>query len=380
MNRLRRFPVAWAVVAVLATALGPSLAAPEVDDRHEYVSDGSMQGYFESGEAVQYLRTLRPSDFEPPFDDATYFKREEIQLQEYAVVDGCDPTSPTIHFPLNQSKTLAAFESISYCRDLASLSLWNCTRCQRPEVAGFVVEDAVYDASWDVFTYVGYFPAWNATIVSIRGTNSHDFWNWVEDFDYWRSKYPLSYPGAKGAKIHSGFYKLWAKSALKANTTAAVQRLVDKYGTNQTTYVIGHSMGGAMADLAALWLKFNLSLSDVRVTTFGQPRTGNNQFSDFFGKMINHSWRFTHARDIVPSLPYEFLGYYHTAREIWQRDTLDPSSPSGVDMTYRVCDGSGEDPTCHNSVCHYGACTSIEDHMMYLGYPMYTNGSIDVPC
>lgn len=122
--------------------------------------------------------------------------------------------------------------------------------------------------------------------IPLRGTNSHDFWNWIEDFDSWRSKYPLSYPGSEGCQIHSGFYKLWANSALKENTTAAMQRLVDKYGSNQTTYVVGHSMGGAMADLAALWLKFNLSLSDVRVTTFGQPRTGNKKFSDFFNMTV----------------------------------------------------------------------------------------------
>ena len=36
-----------------------------------------------------------------------------------------------------------------------------------------------------------------------------------------------------------------------------------------------------------------------------------------------------------------------------------------------VCDDSGEDPTCHNSVCYLGLCTSIADHMEYLGAHMY---------
>lgn len=119
-----------------------------------------------------------------------------------------------------------------------------------------------------------------------RGTNSHDMWNWIEDFDSWRSKYPLPYPGAKGAQIHSGFYKLWAQSDLKSNVTAAMARLVEKHGTDMTTHVIGHSMGGAMADLCALWLKFNLSLTDVRVTSFGQPRTGNKKFAQFYNRTV----------------------------------------------------------------------------------------------
>ena len=36
-----------------------------------------------------------------------------------------------------------------------------------------------------------------------------------------------------------------------------------------------------------------------------------------------------------------------------------------------VCDGSGEDPRCHNSVCYLGLCTSVSDHLLYLGAHMY---------
>ncbi len=36
-----------------------------------------------------------------------------------------------------------------------------------------------------------------------------------------------------------------------------------------------------------------------------------------------------------------------------------------------LCDKSGEDPACHNSVCYLGLCTSVADHMTYLGGHMY---------
>ena len=36
-----------------------------------------------------------------------------------------------------------------------------------------------------------------------------------------------------------------------------------------------------------------------------------------------------------------------------------------------MCDGSGEDPSCHNSACFLGLCTSIADHLRYLTYEMY---------
>ena len=38
-----------------------------------------------------------------------------------------------------------------------------------------------------------------------------------------------------------------------------------------------------------------------------------------------------------------------------------------------VCDNSGEDPRCHNSVCFLGLCTSISDHLQYLGAHMYND-------
>ena len=40
-----------------------------------------------------------------------------------------------------------------------------------------------------------------------------------------------------------------------------------------------------------------------------------------------------------------------------------------------VCDGSGEDPACHNSVCWLGLCTSVSDHLHYMGAHMYGNSS-----
>jgi hypothetical protein len=39
-----------------------------------------------------------------------------------------------------------------------------------------------------------------------------------------------------------------------------------------------------------------------------------------------------------------------------------------------VCDDSGEDPTCHNSACRLGLCTSVADHLAYMGGHMYRGG------
>lgn len=370
MNRLRGLAVRLLTVVALIL-LGPCQAAPEFNPQQVQLENGFLNEFIERELARNLIEQIKPTDFDPPFDSPTIFEEQGLHFSAEAELSDAS-TDPG--FQLHKTKVLAAFESISYCRDEPSMMLWNCTRCKWKEVAGFLPEETVYDPKWDVFAFVGYFPQWKSIILAIRGTNSHDMWNWIEDFDSWRSKYPLPYPGAKGAQIHSGFYKLWAQSDLKSNVTAAMARLVDRYGTNVTTYVIGHSMGGAMADLCALWLKFNMSLTDVRVMTFGQPRTGNKKFSKFYRETIKNSWRLTHDKDIVPALPWMIMGYWHTPREVWQ---VDVPSGGGVNATFRVCNGSGEDPTCHDSVCRFiASCTSIDDHMVYLGYPMYTNSTL----
>ena len=63
--------------------------------------------------------------------------------------------------------------------------------------------------------------------------------------------------------------------------------------------------------------------------------------------------------DVVPHYPKSLTdeGYHHIEREVWYYN----SNSAGV---YKVCDTSGEDPTCSDSV--FG--DSIDDHLEYLGY------------
>ena len=50
---------------------------------------------------------------------------------------------------------------------------------------------------------------------------------------------------------------------------------------NSTIFVNGHSLGGALAVFAALDIKLYLKPSKkMTLYTYGQPRTGNEKFSD----------------------------------------------------------------------------------------------------
>lgn len=56
--------------------------------------------------------------------------------------------------------------------------------------------------------------------------------------------------------------------------------------------------------------------------TFGAPRVGNEAFARVFRHRIPSSVRLTHGRDVVPSLPYQVLGFYHTPWEVYLVDVI----------------------------------------------------------
>jgi hypothetical protein len=51
---------------------------------------------------------------------------------------------------------------------------------------------------------------------------------------------------------------------------------------------------------------------------------------------VLESWRFTHNRDVVPSLPPSLIGFHHVAREVWQVGTTCAlRSPTHLDRSQR---------------------------------------------
>lgn len=91
--------------------------------------------------------------------------------------------------------------------------------------------------------YVGYSSTHSAIIVAFRG--SSDAKNWIDDFDATHT----TYSKCSGCSIHKGFYQgyMTVSSTVKSQITT----LASKY-RNAPIYVTGHSLGGALAVVAAL--------------------------------------------------------------------------------------------------------------------------------
>lgn len=251
------------------------------------------------------------------------------------------------------------FNCVSRCKEFPTLSLvdsWN-TGLLMSDSCGFIAIDHghrhetsgqdILEAAEDVGT--------QAIYVAFRGTYS--ITNTVVDLSTVPQKY-VPYPSpdhgdedpsevpeqheCHNCTVHLGFFQSW-ESARKLVLPELIA-LKEKYPSHPI-HLVGHSLGGAVACLAALELKVSMGWSDVVVTTFGEPRLGNHHTARFVDEVFgldkdvdleNRSYRrVTHVNDPVPLLPLEEWGYRQHAGEIYI--TKDSLSPSESDI--RTCVG-----------------------------------------
>lgn len=267
--------------------------------------------------------------------------------------------------------TLAEFQSAAYCYNLDALRSWSCSRCLG-RTTGFQVYDVSYDEPRNLVAYIGYFPGLRSMIVAFRGTDSRSLRNWLQDLNSVQERKALPYRGAMNATVHKGFYEAYHGSILQ-DQLRDIARNVHETDPHMRFYIVGHSLGAALAQLYALDVFVHYNITNMEVHTFGSPRVGNDAYAEFFNKTVPRSIRMTHQSDIVPSLPPVSLGFHHVPREVWSFDVDIGTLAPDIVLT-KICDGSGEDPTCSAGMCHLGFCTSISDHLQYYGLNMMHNG------
>jgi predicted lipase len=73
----------------------------------------------------------------------------------------------------------------------------------------------------------------------------------------------------------------------------------------------GHSLGGALATLAAAWASCQYPDADVRCITLGSPRVGNGSFVEAVKYLSGGVYRLVHGWDPVPAVPPPGIGFKH---------------------------------------------------------------------
>lgn len=152
-------------------------------------------------------------------------------------------------------------------------------------------------------------------------------------------------------QVHTGFARAHSRSA--DEVLSAVKSGLQSTGTN-SVLVTGHSLGAAIAVMDGLMLHQNLDPSvSINTVVFGLPRGGNDAFANLIDSQLGiHFTYVTHGNDPVPNQPPRFLGYQHSAGEVY--------IPSSGEAGTVACAGQ-ENLHCvgGNSVLH----ASISDHL-----------------
>eukprot|EP00403_Amphidinium_massartii_P010295 CAMPEP_0178418632 /NCGR_PEP_ID=MMETSP0689_2-20121128/25190_1 /TAXON_ID=160604 /ORGANISM="Amphidinium massartii, Strain CS-259" /LENGTH=416 /DNA_ID=CAMNT_0020040035 /DNA_START=59 /DNA_END=1307 /DNA_ORIENTATION=+ len=236
------------------------------------------------------------------------------------------------------------------------------------------------------FGYVALDNQSKEVIVAFRGTDT--FVQLVEELI--RSSM-VDFINETGAKVNNYFQI--ANQDLHPHVTAALQELNRTCGDGGCHfYFTGHSLGGAMASLAAYRMakEYEMVQRSVSIYTFGQPRVGNSVLAARIRELIPNHFRLVNGLDVVPHMPGctsnssgngDKLcvpaedGYYHAGTEIWFPKG---DYKNGVMCAYRECVGApvSEDNSCSDGVLN-DVYPSQGDHHDYWG--ILPNGYCNPP-
>jgi triacylglycerol lipase len=200
-----------------------------------------------------------------------------------------------------------------------------------------VVEKVVKSLGFDYFKFADVKGTQSFTIadekkiiIAFRGSEVTEFGDVMTDLD--TSLEPYYYPnrnkyygliddyetarieGGRG-KIHQGF-----KEALDLIWTIVYRQVCEcreedvKMQRYRPIWICGHSLGGALANLATARF-WEHGIDEIHGTcTFGQPRVGNKDFAEWFNLISKgRYYRIVNNNDIVARVPF-YNGYTHTGK------------------------------------------------------------------
>jgi len=135
-----------------------------------------------------------------------------------------------------------------------------------------------------------------ATFVTFAGSDPLKFQDWITDFSAMPSP----------SNLHSGF-----EQAVETVLPDIQLAFGKRAAPNQTVFFTGHSLGGALAILAAWRISRLQNAPKIAVYTFGSPRNGGEEFfEDYTSRLGDFTFRLVHGTDIVPTVPPVLLGGY----------------------------------------------------------------------
>lgn len=132
-----------------------------------------------------------------------------------------------------------------------------------------------------------------ASIIIFRGTQRTT--EWIGDILLFQK----NYEGFANSKIHSGFANIYKDLAQQT------REIANQLNPSVPCYVSGHSLGSALATLAAvdLALKVPKLKEQIRLYTYAGPRVGNSNFAQMHSQIVPNSYRIFNLADSIPLSP-----------------------------------------------------------------------------
>ncbi len=199
------------------------------------------------------------------------------------------------------AKAMADFCAAAYaCGSFQGCGKWHCTSCllhPNTEILRFHGTDKTNTTG--ITGFVAHDPDLNKVILAFAGTQPGDLVTWAGNVD----GELMDYPPCVGCQVHTGFMDDYR--GLEKAMKEAVGYVLGRFPSSGL-WVTGHSLGGALAMLAAADLHTNHSTKVEAVYTFGQPRVGNQAFAMNFKEslvrllVVYH--RVTHPPTCLPYL------------------------------------------------------------------------------
>lgn len=152
----------------------------------------------------------------------------------------------------------------------------------------------------------------NVIVVAFRGTEVTEFVDVLTDLKVKKENF------SPHGFVHRGF--LGAYKAVQKDVLTAVESL--RTNSKQTIWITGHSLGGALAVLAAA--DFHQKGINFRgLYTFGQPMVGAPGFTKKLGNKVGKKhFRFVNNADVVPRVPPPHtFKYEHSGQMMFIEDS-----------------------------------------------------------
>ncbi|KAL8718610.1 MAG: hypothetical protein Q9225_004273 [Loekoesia sp. 1 TL-2023] len=277
---------------------------------------------------------------------------------------------------LDTFKLVSQYAAAAYCPDnndsLDTILTCPTHNCPLVEAAGATTLSEFEDTpKFDDTGYIAIDDTNKLVVLAIRGSVSKQ--NWHANWDMIRTRINFCHD----CHVHRGFKNSWeeVKDAVMSNMKKAVELHPD-----YRIVVTGHSLGGAIATLAAGELR---RIDDhfkgtTELYTFGSPRLANKEAAVWLSEQSRLSWRITNEDDLVPRLPPRAFGYHHVLPEYWISHNGDDPASSDIEWAYREDSSWGNEGEIipkrsahHHYFGRIGACSGDSDDRI--------GGLLDIP-